>query len=403
MAVTDALTTESGRFGQKIYSKSAYRKPIIRLQTMTRGAWPNAMGDIHNHLTYQRSFPTVDTAALWTNVTPSDGDSVNACTPPITNVNFAQKTRTSRLRHLAVETPYFCIEDIRNKFEFAQQLEKHTNILTDVSWWVWADRYTADYVDICEHNVTINKTDGIVDNGTSGYSVASPPNAQLQQDQLEELSLIILREGSEEAPAIDVDTGAPVIEMIIGKETSDNLFRNNPRLRDDLRYAEMGSGMDASFLPNNFPKKRRVFGGFIHNIDLYPRRFDIVGGQYVLIPTWAPNAVTIGNASDLNPLWKTAPYEETILWMPNVYKSMVPTPMAEPAPGWKFNPVDYMGNFRAVNIPERVCNPDMTNIFWRAIFEDAAEPVHPEYGISILHSRCGYAHNLVGCNYGTTY
>lgn len=398
-AVTAALTEESGRFGPEIYSKSAYKKPIIRLQTMTRGPWMNGMGDVHNHLTYQRSFPTSATAGLWTNIAPSDGDSVNACTPPILNVGFAQKTRTSRLRHLAVESPYFCIEDIRNKFQFSEQLGKHNDVLTDISWWIWAERYTQDFVDIAEHNITINATGGIHDNGGSGYSVAVPGNAQLEQYQLEDIALTILREGPDTAPAVDADTGAPLVELIIGKETSDNLLRNNPELRTDLRYALMGKGMDAEFLPNGFQTKRRNFGGFVHNIDLYPRRFDIVDGAYVQVPTWAGEAVTIGTASNLNPDWKTAPYEETLLWMPRVYKALVPNPLGEVANGWKFKPTSYMGEFRAVNIPERVCNPDETNIFWRAKFASAAEPVHPEYGISILHARCSYPVRTVSCNY----
>lgn len=399
-AVTAALTEETGRYGPEIYSKSAWRKPIIRLQGMTRKPWTDGLGDIHNHLTYQRSFPTVATAGLWTNISPSDGDATNACTPPKLAMTFAQKARTSRLRHFAVESPYFCIADIRNRFEFQQQLTKHVDVLTDISWWVWAERYTADYVDTCEHNVTISQGAGIYDNGGSGYSVAAPANAQLTQGHLDELSLTVLREGADQAPAIDVDTGAPVIELIIGKETSDNLFRNTPELRDDLRYAEMGKGMDASFLPTNFAKKRRCFGGFIHNIDLYPRRFSIVGGAYVQVPTWATEAVTIGNASNLNPDWKTAPYEETILWMPNVYVSKVPKTLGEVSPGWKFDPRDYMGTFEAVNIRERVCNVDGTNIFWRAVFSDAAEPVKPEIGVSILHARCGYATPSVRCGYG---
>lgn len=402
-AVTAALSEETGRFGPQIYSKSAYKAPIIRMQSMTRGPWTDAMGDIHNHLTYQRGFPTQTTANLWTNVTPSDGDANNACTPPKIGITFAQKTRTSRLRHFAVESPYFCIEDIRNRVMFEKQLAKHRDILTDISWWVWYQRMTTDYVDTCEHNLTINQAAGIVDNGGNGYSVVSPGNAQLEQSHLDDIYLSIIREGPEEAPAVDLDTGAPVIELIVGKETSDALLANNQTNLTNLRWAEMGRAMDTDFLPNQFPKKRRVYGNFVHNFNPYPRRFSIINGAYVEVPTWAANAVTIGNASDLNPDWKTATYEETIIWMPGVYRSMVPSTLTEPAPGWKFNPINYMGDFRAVNILDRTCNVDGTNIFWRAIFSDAAEPVHPEYGYSIIHARCNAPKRFVACNYDSYY
>ena len=62
-----------------------------------------------------------------------------------------------------------------------------------------------------------------------------------------------------------------------------------------------------------------------------------------------------------------------------------------------------MGNFEAVNIRERVCNPDGTMIFWRAKFASAAEPIKPEVGVSILHARCGYNNRSVRCNYDTVY
>ena len=403
-AITAALATESGRFGPKIYSKSAYKDPIIRLQAMTRGPWTDGMGDVHNHLTYERSFPTSRTANQWVNIAPSDGDATNACQPPKLSVNFASRTRTSQLRHIAAETGYFCIGDIRNRVMFAEQLVKHRNILTDFSWWIWSERYTTDYYDIAAHNVTINQAaGGIYDNASNGYSATHPANAQLEQYHLDTLAQMIVREGPEDAPAVDLDTGGMVIELILGQEMSDALLRNNPNLRNDLRFAEMGKSMNSELLPDNFPRKRRNFGGFVHNIKAYPRRFAIVNGAYQEVPVWAGEAVTIGTASVINPDWLTAPTEEVILWMPAVYRSKVPAPLGEVSPGWKFNPVSYMGDFVPKNIPDRTCNPDGDQIFWRARFSDAAEPVKPEIGITVLAARCGYPTRGVPCNYEQAY
>lgn len=402
-AVTAALTAETGRYAPDIYSKSAWRRPIIRLQGATRGAWMNGMGDVINVLTYQRSFPNSSIAALRQNISPSNGDATNACTPPKAMITFGQQTRNMQLRHVALETPYFCIRDITNRFEFARQLQKHVDVLSDVSSWVWADMYTTDYVANVGHHITINQAaGGIVDNGASGYSVAQPGNARLEQSHLDNLLTIIAQEGGDSAPAMDVDTQEPIMELIIGKETSDNIFTNNPALRDSIRWATSGHGMnglDTYTLPVGFPTKRRHFGGFIHNIELYPRRFEINAGAYVETPVWLPEAKTIGFGMEINPDWRTATYEETIIWHPRVYRSLVPQTITEPSPGWKFNPVNYMGDFRAVNILERVCNPDGTNIFWRAIFSDAAEPIKPEIGISILHARCSVTQRGVNCYY----
>jgi hypothetical protein len=402
-AVTAALTQETGRYSQEIYSKSAWRSPIVRLQTSTRGDWMNGMGDVINILTYQRSFPNASIAALRTNIAPSNGDATNACTPPKAMIGFGQQTRNTQLRHVALETPYFCIRDITNRFEFARQLAKHVDVLADVSGWVWRDIYTTDYVNTAEHHITINQAaGGVVDNGTT-YSVAQPGNARLQQVHLEEIAVRLMQEGGDSAPSIDVDTQEPIWELIIGKESSDYIFRNDPKLADSIRWATAGLGLtgpDASYtLPNGFPTRRRQFGGFIHNINPYPRRFEINAGAYVETPVWLPGAKTIGVGSEINPDWRTATYEETIIWHPRVYRSLVPRTIIEPSPGWKFNPVDYQGHFRAVNILDRTCNVDGTNIFWRAIFSDAAEPIKPELGYAIIHSRCGYPSRAVGCYY----
>ena len=67
---------------------------------------------------------------------------------------------------------------------------------------------------------------------------------------------------------------------------------------------------------------------------------------------------------------------------------------------WTFDPLNSMGQWKVKNIIERDCNPDGTKIFWRAVFKDAAEPINPEVGYTILHARCGYDLDLVSC-YGS--
>lgn len=402
MQVTDALTRESGRFMPDIYTRSAWKSPIVALQGRTRGQWMNARGATQNILTYDRSLPTTATASQWTDVTASNGDSNNACLPPILNVAFSQTTRTTNLRHVAVQTPYFCIEDIRTAFEFVEQLKKHTAVLANVSAWIWRDRMYQDYYDIAEHNVTINQSAGFYDNGGNGYSAANPANGELTYYHLEALATdIVLREGGEDAPGRDIDTGQPTVELIMGPEMQRNLLRKNAELRQDIRYSTMGEGMQSPLLPYTYAGKRKSFGGFTISTEVYPRRFSIVNGAYVEVPVWTPSATTIGNQSVINPDWLTAPTEEVIMWMPNVYQSLVPNTLTQPASGWKFDPVSYMGDFRAVNIPERVCNPDGTMIFWRAIFEDAAKPVKPQVGVTILAARCNLDTRTVPCGYVT--
>lgn len=398
-AVTAALTYETGRYQEPIYTLTAWRSPIIALTNQTRKPWTDGLGVSHNVLTYGRSFPTALTAGSWTNVTPSDGNNANACLPPVIDTGFAQTTRTTNLRHLAIETPYFCIEDIRNAMKFREQLDIHNRILADVSWWVWRDRYYTDYYTTAQHKISINQASGLLEDASAYPATGGGANGELQQYHLQQLALnYVIREGGMDAPARDMDTNAPVIELILSQEMSDHLIRNNPELRQDVRYAMMGEKWRSPLMPD-FYAKRRSFGGFTHNIEAYPRRFNIVNGVYVEVPVWDASTTTIGDESVINPDWLTAQAEEVIMWMPNVWYPQVPVNIAPPAPGWAFAAQTYMGQFTARNIPERECNPDENQIFWRARFASSATPINPRVGVAILAARCPYPLATYPCNY----
>lgn len=194
---------------------------------------------------------------------------------------------------------------------------------------------------------------------------------------------------------------APVLEVITSNEAFLNMLRNNPDLRETILYAWMGAKDDNPLLPGGIPKKRRLFGNFVFSIDPYPRRFAFSGGAYTEIAVWTTQATTKGLKRVINPAWEAAPYEETIVYTPDVFQSLAwnanPNP---PAPGWKFDPINSMGDWSVRNILERDCNPDGTMIFWRAIMGDATRPINPDVGYTILHLRCNYPLEILSC-YGS--
>ena len=394
-AVTNALIKETGRIGPDLYRRGARMRPIIMLQKTTQGAWNNGMGVILSNITFERSFYQ-DIVANRTAIAVSDGDSVNACLPNKSSIGLGQTQRTFQLRQYALETQYFCIEDIRFDWQFAKNLAAYTDVMADVSAWVWGDWFTADYELNSGHHLTANLTSGLVDNGTT-YSTSSLPTAKLTQGMLETVYDNLYREGGEDSFGTDIDTEAPVFPVIISKEASDDLFRNNAELRNDLRYAYMGKGVDSPVLPSGMEKKKRNFGGFVHYINPYPRRFILQGGAYVQVPVWLSSSTTNGTKQELNTSWKNAPYEETLIWHQRVYRSLVPNTLTNPAPGWEFKPQNYMGDWGVRNILDRTCNPDGNQIYFRAKFADAAEPINPNVGWVILHSRCNRDLHLGSC------
>lgn len=400
-AVENAFIQETNRIAPEIFHKAAAERPIVRLAGSNRGVFPNGMGLTIQNLTWERSFST-STDDPWETVVNSDGGSANACLPPVTTLGFGQTARTMTPKHRAIETDYFCIRDILTDFQFVDALNSVKRNLAAVTAWEWARKYTADFYETAGHNLTLQRgtSGGITDNGSNGYSTTALPTGHLDMGVLENIYLEVQREGPS-VQGVNMDTQEPVLEAIMSYEQYRLLILQNPTLLQNVQYAWMGAQNGAPMLPGGIPKKRKLFGNYVINIDPYPRRFAFSGGAYVEIPVWTSSSTTKGNKEDVNPAWKAAPYEEVIIWTPDVFQSLAwNASPSVPAPGWKFDPINSMGEWSIRNILERDCNPDGTMIFWRAIFGDVTKTINPSVGYSILVLRCNLPLNILSC-YGS--
>ena len=89
---------------------------------------------------------------------------------------------------------------------------------------------------------------------------------------------------------------------------------------------------------------------------------------------------------ELNPAYLTADYEDTIIFTPTVFTSLVPKPLGDFGQ-MQFDPQNYRGEFTWKNIPDRATNPDGTVGFFRAIFASGSKPIFPNHGYVIRHKR----------------
>ncbi len=392
--VNQALMLESGRLGGRMYGRAARKRPIVRLVTATRGAWKKGMGTSISAVTFERSFaPLIGDA--WTNTSVSDGDSANACLPPTDTVSFGQTSRSYQPKHYAINTEHFCIKDIEQGFQYVQFLNNVTRALEGITEWVWARRFTIDYFTIAGHKITVSKTLGLQDSATV-YNVSNLPTSGISQGILDNIYLQLWREGGDAPSGTDEATGAAVFSIILSSEASDRILKNNPEIRADVRYAFMGKGNDSPLIPG-MPTKRRHFGNYIHEIDPYPRRYTFGGGGYIEIAPFIASGTTKGNKWELNPAYTAAPFEEAIIYHSGVYQSEAVNTAENPAPGWNFSPRDWMGSFSWRNILHETCNPDGTIGFFRALFSDAARPIDPSLGYTLLFQRCGPSLDLGNC------
>ena len=395
-AVTNALLAESGRFGPGIFRRAARKRPIIRLMSKTRGAWLDGMGVTIAAVTFERMQPDTN-AGLWANIAPSDGDSVNACLPPTDTAVFGQTTRTYTPQHMAINTDHFCIRDIQFDWQYAEMLTNITQGFSDISEWVWANRYTSETVRLSGHQIVLQNA-GPVDGGGAGYP-AVIPTSKLSQAFLNDVYLDLWREGADLPSGLDESTNEAVFTIIGGAQILKNILQDNPDIRNDMRYAYMGT-KDDPFTPliPGMPTRRRNFGGYIWEIDPYPRKFTFAGGVFTEIRPFVKSGTTKGSKWEQNPAYKAAPIIETIIWHEKTYQSLAVNTVTNPAPGWNFNANNWMGEFSPRNILHETCNPDGTILFWRALFADASKPVNPKVGWSILSLDCPLNLDLKDCH-----
>jgi hypothetical protein len=106
-------------------------------------------------------------------------------------------------------------------------------------------------------------------------------------------------------------------------------------------------------------------------------------------------AASQGNKAVINPAYRTAPYEETVIFDPSVYRSLIPRPISNPAPKFSFNPLNYVGEWEVMNIQDRTCNPDKNILYHRGILAEAPMPQSPERGVAFVHLRCDPACQLI--------
>ena len=387
-ALTDAFIAETGRLSTSDYfRRTARKRPIVDLMMSTRGAWQDGMGVTVSNVTQARNFP-LDAVASRTAAAASSGAS-SACRPPLITLKDGQIVQPFSLNHLDIQTLDYCIKDIRYDWQFERVMAARRKQLADITSWVWADWFTKDYYDIAGHNITMRTTGGF-DNGSSGYSTANPPNAGLSIGLLEDISQQMFNDGDQPL-GHDMDTQEPIEGLIIGKSTADMLFRTNPELLTSLRYGWMGKEGDSPNLPSGQARKRKTFAGWFFIYDPYPRRFNIVNNAYVQIQPWVNTSASKGTQDVANTAYKYAQYEEVIPFNRSNYRSLAFNTMGNPSPGWKFDPVNYYGEFQALNILSKECNPRGENLFWDAVFMDAAEPLNPNgVGFTVLVKNCGY-------------
>lgn len=382
-AITQVLTTETGRFSDEIRRRSFARSAWLEL--MRRGSFPKGMGEVISNLTYERSAPTV-AEPTWTSMTVVDGAEGGSCLPPVTKVGFGSTTRTYSLKRTALEGPDFCASDQLYPFQLERQLDSLFNALTERTIQEWEIHDRHEYFRMVNRKVVVNAAMNETNTQAQVYP-AFAPTSRLTMGVLNKYKARLLRDGAG-LSAMARTAMAPVLTLIASSETIDALIFDNADIRQDIRWAEPG------LLMKPFGQQRN-YRGFMFVEDPCPRRFSYSGGLFTEIAPFASSAATKGNKTDVNPAWEAAQYEESFIFDPEVMHQLIPEPVVKPHTKFVFNAQNFLGDWQLKNIPDRECNPDENIVYHRGILAAASEPVHPERGVAFVHLRCDPALNLV--------
>jgi len=384
-SVIDSIVRESGRIGPEIYSRVFNRSPWIKL--IRRGTFPDGMGHTISALTYERNAP-VTAEPVWTTLTVNDGEVQEGglCLPPAQKIGVGSTMRTYNLARRVLEGPDFCVENLRFAFQLKDQLEQVIQILTEYALIEWEIRDRHEYLRLVKWKVSVTANLQVSEATTAPY-FASCPTSILTQGVLNRWRVRLLRDGAA-GSALGMANGAPILTLIASAETSEDIIFRNADIRDDIRWGKPNDllapfGVD------------RSYRGFYHLVDMYPMRGTCSAGVFTEIPAFALQSATRGQKAEVFQSWMDAPYEISFLFDPMVLEQLIPKPITNPHPKFSFDPVNYMGEWTAKNIIDRVCNPDGTVLFHRGILAAASKPVHPERGVAFLHLRCDPALNLV--------
>ena len=399
--VEQLLVKESGRIGPDIYRKTVDQSPWLKL--VKQDAWPDEMGDSVSVMVYERSLPynadgTLKTA--WGDLSSSaaygtSGETKgNAIAPDGGTIEFGQTLRNYNLQHTSLNSPDISLNDLRFPLKRKEQLANIMSIMTESTSEIWIQRYRDEYVKLAENKctATTNAAGNAEDYAlgiarqTNGLfpipSVTASENRELTQGILDRVYLNMLRDGAG-ANAYDRVNGAPVFLAIMSPEASDTLIRANSDIRQDFRWSDRVNELLAPL------GIQRTYRNFHHLVDPFTPRYNVVSGAWVRVQPFLRTANTDtgrrGFKYDLNPEYMSAIYEDTIIFVPEVFTSLVPKPLSTGE--LDFAPQNYRGEFTWRNIPDRAINPDQTIGFFRAIFASGSKPVFPQQGYVIRHLR----------------
>lgn len=321
--------------------------------------WPRGQGTVMEQLIFRGSMPQIERGFdQWKKIANVSG--CDTCEGPDCSYNwttfggYGWQRKLTELMEREFRSPSYCINEIQTTAHFREVFAKIVqNLYAQINFFK-------------EMNIGQNFLTGIakkyvVDSGgpkcnpNNPYVYRNTGGVRLSALNIELLSFFYenIRRMPDAVP-YDVIDGAPIYSMLVGHELLSRLYRDDDKLRQDVRFSGLANDM---LMKYNFMSTIR--GMFIAAPILYPRRFNVTDtGELVeVLPFVNGVPADVGSYTYLNPAYEAASYEEIILhgkWPFKVFYMPTETTLGD---NTSFGPeFSYMNTWLWVN-PMTVCDP----------------------------------------------
>jgi hypothetical protein len=408
-AINDNFQRETGRVALGTYRLGLYKDPYLRF--VSQSAFPDNMGAVIKNTIAQRSISTGTDG--WEDIgvtggTSPDPNNNNSCLPNVRKVGYAFDQKDFRLRHLAIESDWICLEDVRTSAFPVEDVNNYIKILADNINVEWTKRYDNDYL----ANSTILSVepgfDKVVSSPTT-FSAAglatitglTAPTSVLTTGVLRQVYDTLYSSNAGDDGDAVTDDGAPVFNVFSDRGTIEQLIKINQDIRQDIRWSDRVNDLLGANGQMLLPKKS--YAGYVFHSRPFPKRFnDGAGGTLVEVAPYITTGATKGTKAIINPAYVNAKYTSTVVFHPKAMEWLVPNPNLKVGK-LTYDAQNYRGDFRWVNEYDKNCNPDKNSGYWRAKMACAVKQNVPEWGYYIIHLRCSLANDLVPCASGSGY
>lgn len=276
--------------------------------------WETGQGTVKTEMVFRGELPANERdfsqwAKLGQNVgcDPCAGPGCGYNMTKLGGFGFDQRLIQLMSRELVSET--FCIKDIQTTAHFKEVFAKLVENLFRQVDYMKEININFNYLTQLTKKYVVDSS-GPRANTQNPYVYRNVGSARLSSlnPQILEFFYEWMKKMGDVEP-YDMVNGAPVYACIGGSQVLSHMYRDDPQLRQDIRFSGYANDLITKY---NFVNT--IQGMFFPVTWMYPRRFNIVGGiPLEVLPTVNGIPMNYGSYTGTNPLYEMATHEEVIL------------------------------------------------------------------------------------------